>query len=114
MTAEAISSHTPFGLTCQVARSTKEHVVTEVDQISEKDKAIAEYLGQVVIARLIDAASNKEMSAKIIDTWAGEFQRIVGRVVIRTVLWICGVVLFIAAIKLGIAEKIAHFLQVPK
>lgn len=84
------------------------------DKMSEREKAQAEYIGQVVMSRLLDAAADKDLAGRVIDTWSGELQRIVGRAVIRTVLWVCGVVLFIAALKLGLVDRIGGMLGVPK
>ena len=86
----------------------------EDSEMTERDRALAEHIGQVVIAKLLDVASDKTVATRVVDTWTGEVQRIVGRAVLRAVMWLAGVGMFLAAVKLGLWEKVAASLGVPK
>jgi hypothetical protein len=80
-------------------------------QMTERDRHLAHQIGdragQVVVARLLDAVQDKEIANKVIETYAEEWQRIVGKAVIRFFVWVVGVVLLIAAWKTGVLNAIS-------
>lgn len=81
--------------------------------MSDRDRQMATQIGdragQVVVARLLDAAQNKEIAGRVLETYAEEAQRIVGRAVIRFAFWVFGVVMLIAAWKTGAVHWLSDF-----
>lgn len=74
--------------------------------MSERDQAMAERIGQVVINGLIEKAQDPEQVSKVVDTWAGHIQKMVGRAVMRVAWWVLGTLLVIGSIKLGLLDKL--------
>lgn len=74
--------------------------------MSAQDKRIAEYIAQHVIARALVALQDPDVSSKVVDNWAGHVQKIVGRAVIRLVMYLCIAAVGITGLKLGIFEKL--------
>lgn len=87
----------------------------EYNQMSDRDRQMAnqigERAGQVVVARLLEAVQDREIAGRVIDTYAGEAQRIVGRAVFRFTFWVVGVVLLIAAWKTGALGWLSDFFE---
>lgn len=80
--------------------------------MTQRDRDMAEQFAQHTVARLLSALQNEETAGRILDTWAATFQRVVGRVVIRTVFYIVGVALLIASIKAGAIDKLVDIFTV--
>lgn len=83
----------------------------EVHSMSDRDRAFASEVGKHVIASLLDAAQNKEIAGRVIDNWAGEVQRIVGRAVLRLVVLIVGAALLLASFKLGLTDWLSGIVK---
>jgi hypothetical protein len=90
-------------------------VQDEYNSMSERDRQMAnqigERAGQVVVARLLDAVQDREIAERVIDTYAGEAQRIVGRAFFRFAFWVIGVVLLVAAWKTGVLAWVNDFFE---
>ena len=79
----------------------------EVVEMSERERALAEAIGRHVVARLLEAAQNPEVTTHVVDNWTGQIQRAVGRAVLRVVFYIIGVALLVQAFN----ECAMHWLQ---
>lgn len=79
--------------------------------MTPKDRAIAREVANHTVARMIDAATDKELTGRIVETWLGHMQQIVGRAVLRLMLYILLVLCAIASVKLGLAEKFTELMK---
>lgn len=84
-------------------------------QLSDQDRAMADYIAeqsaQATMARLISAATNPDVAERVIDTWGGHVQRLVGRAVLRFLMYILLLALLFASFKLGVPDKIVEWLR---
>jgi len=78
------------------------------DAMSDRERQIAEYVAQHTVARILDAVTNEEVAGKVIDTWAGHAQKVVGRAVLRLALYVCLLVVALASYKMGLMDKLAE------
>lgn len=79
--------------------------------MSEAAKAQAELTAQTVVARILDAAKDKEQAAKVIEVWGDELDRVIGRSVRRALIWIGSALAVAAAVKLGAIEKLTGWMK---
>lgn len=80
-------------------------------QMSEAARAQAELTAQTVVARLQDAAKDREKVAEIVDVWGNEIDRVIGRAVRRAFIWIGTALAVAAAVKLGAIEKLTGWMK---
>jgi len=78
-------------------------------EMSERDEALAELIAQHTMSRFLSAAQDQEVAGRVIDTWAGHLQRVVGRAVLRLAMYVCFLAVGIASLKFGLVDK---FLEV--
>lgn len=78
----------------------------EDNKMTQRDRDLAELFAQHTTARMIDAMKNREVAEQVIDTWAEHFQKIVGKAVIRAVLYILGAAALFTAAKLNLWDKL--------
>ena len=83
----------------------------EDHQMTEAAKAQAELTAQTVVARILDAAKDKEQAAKVIEVWGDELDRVIGRAVRRALLWIGSALAVAVAVKLGAIEKLTGWMK---
>ncbi len=74
--------------------------------MTQRDRDMAELFAQHTTARIIDALQSEDVADKVVETWAGRVQKLVGRAVLRFVFYICGIALLIGAIKAGVIDSI--------
>lgn len=74
--------------------------------LSERDHAMAEAIARRTSEHVLDAVRSREFSDEVVTTWADSFHRIVGRAVVRLVIYIAGVALLIGAIKAGVIDRV--------
>lgn len=74
-------------------------------EMTERDHALAEMIAQHTMDRFLTAAKDEEVAGRVIDTWAGHLQRVVGRAVLRLLMYIALIALGLASIKFGLADK---------
>ena len=55
---------------------------------------------------VLDALKNPDVAQQVVDTWAEHFQKIVGKAVIRAVLYILGAAALFAAAKFNLWDKL--------
>ena len=78
----------------------------EDETMTQRDCDLAELFAQHTTARMIDAMKNPETAEQVIDTWAEHFQKIVGKAVIRAVLYIMGAAALFTAAKMNLWDKL--------
>ena len=79
--------------------------------MSEAAKAQAELTAQTVVARILDAAKDKEQAAKVIEVWGDELDRVIGRAVRKALLFIGSALTLAIAAKMGMFEKIGGWFK---
>lgn len=57
------------------------------------------------VARILDAAQDQEVAGRIIETWSGHVQRVVGKAVLRLALYIFLMAVAIASWKFGLLDS---------
>lgn len=70
-----------------------------------------EALAQTVVARLFDAAKDKDKAAEVVDVWVGEIDRAIGAAVRKALMWVATAATIVLAIKLGALEKIGGWFK---
>jgi hypothetical protein len=78
----------------------------EPTKMTQRDRDLAELFAQTTAARMIDALKNPDVAEQVVDTWAEHFQKIVGKAVIRAVLYILGAAALFTAAKLNLWDKL--------
>ena len=80
-------------------------------EMSEREKALADHVAKVVLDRLISAIESDELSDRIISTWGGNFDRIIGRALRRLGLYVVLGLIVIGTTKLELWGKFWAFLK---
>lgn len=78
--------------------------------MSEKDRQVAEYVAQAVMARVLAAIQSDEVADKVISVWGAKIDQTIGRGLRRLGFYVLMMLLGIASLKLGILEKLGNFL----
>lgn len=86
----------------------------EGETMTQRDREMAEHIAQHTTARMIDALQNPDIAERVVGTWAGRVQQVVGRAVLRFVFYIVGIALLIGAIKAGVVDSILDTFQSKK
>ena len=60
----------------------------EPPEMSDQERRQAEAIGHHVVARLLEVAQNPEAVRGVLDTWTGQVQQVVGRAVLRFLLYV--------------------------
>lgn len=81
------------------------------DEMTERDKQIAEYVAQTVMTRILSAVQSEEVADKVIDTWGAKIDRTIGRALRRLGFYVIVAVLGIASIKFGLTERLVSLLS---
>lgn len=71
-------------------------------------KALVEQIGQHVIDRLVHASTDEKIVGQVVETAASQVQRVVGRAVIRAVIYLVGAGMMVGAWKAGLIEWIGN------
>lgn len=74
--------------------------------MSEADRRVAEHIAQSVVARILEAAKNKETASGIMEVWGGEIDRTLGRGLRRLGFYVVVALMGIASAKLGLLDKV--------
>jgi len=80
-------------------------------QMSDRDKAFAEYIAHHTVTGIVNAATNKDVAERVIDTWAAHVQRVVGRAVLRLLMYVCIGVVALASYKMGLLDRLAEVIK---
>lgn len=82
-----------------------------MDQITEKDRQVAELVAQAVMARILSAIQNEETASRAIGVWGGAFDRIIGRALRRLGFYVLIGLLGIFSLKMGLLDKLGTFFK---
>lgn len=85
--------------------------MNEDDNMSERDKQIAEHIANAVWTRIFHAATSDEVATKVIETWGGNIDRVIGRAFRRLGLYLLIALIGIGSLKLGLLDKLHDFLK---
>jgi len=77
----------------------------------DRDRALAEQVAQQVMNRILDAIQNDEVAERVISTWGGNMDRIIGRALRRLGFYVLIGLIAIGSLKLGLLDKLATFLK---
>lgn len=81
------------------------------NDMTETERRAAELIAQTVIARLIDAAQDRETASRILGVWGEEVDRTIGKGLRRALWYLFLALAGIAAMKFGLVEKVFAFLK---
>lgn len=77
----------------------------------DRDRALAEQVAQQVMTRILDAIQSDEVAERVISTWGGNMDRIIGRALRRLGFYVLIGLIAIGSLKLGLLDKLATFLK---
>ena len=77
----------------------------------DRDRALAEQVAQQVMNRILDAIQSDEVAERVISTWGGNMDRIIGRALRRLGFYVLIGLIAIGSLKLGLLDKLATFLK---
>ena len=81
------------------------------DDMSDRERALAEHVAQAVMARILQAVQSDEVAERVISTWGGNIDRVIGRALRRLGLYLVIALIGIGSMKLGLLDKLAAFLK---
>lgn len=81
--------------------------------LTDHERAMAEEISAVTLAKFLSAATNPDVAEKVIDTWGGRLKQLVGGAVLRMLLYLLIGVVFIGSFKLGITDKLYEWIKAP-
>jgi len=79
----------------------------------DRDRALAEAVAQAVMARLLDAVQSDEVAERVISTWGGNMDRILGRALRRLGFYVLIGLIALAGVKLDLLGKILSLASKP-
>jgi hypothetical protein len=85
----------------------KPPVDDEEQRQMDRDRALAEQVAQQVMNRILDAIQSDEVAERVISTWGGNMDRIIGRALRRLGFYVLIGLVALGAAKLGLLEKFA-------
>jgi hypothetical protein len=86
--------------------------ITEMERTQrDRDRALAEQVAQQVMMRILDAVQSDEVAERVISTWGGNMDRIIGRALRRLGFYVLIGLVALGAAKLGLLEKLAQLLK---
>jgi hypothetical protein len=104
---------TPWSIT--VSDDNYSHPSFDTPRLSEADRRIADYIAehaaQKFMERVLHAATSEEISDRVLSTWGGKIDRIIGAGLRRLGGFILIALIGIGAVKLGFTEKLINFLK---
>lgn len=77
----------------------------------DRDRQLAEQVAQQVMMRILDAVQSDEVAERVISTWGGNMDRIIGRALRRLGFYVLIGLVALGAAKLGLLEKLAHLIK---
>ena len=77
----------------------------------DRDRALAEQVAQQVMTRILDAIQSDEVAERVISTWGGNMDRIIGRALRRLGFYVLIGLVALGGAKLGLLDKIASLLK---
>lgn len=77
-------------------------------QMSERERQFAELVAQHMMSRVLSAAQDQEVAGRVIDTWAGHLQRVVGRAVLRLLFYVFVAAVGVLSLKFGLWDKLGE------
>lgn len=78
---------------------------------NDRDEALAERVAQKMMARLLDAVQSDDVAERVISTWGGNMDRIIGRALRRLGFYVLIGLIALGAAKLGLLDKVATLLK---
>ena len=79
----------------------------------DRDRALAEAVAQAVMARILDAIQSDEVAERVISTWGGNMDRIIGRALRRLGFYVLIGLIALAGVKLDLLGKILSLASEP-
>ncbi len=79
----------------------------------DRDRALAEAVAQAVMARILDAIQSDEVAERVISTWGGNMDRIIGRALRRLGFYVLIGLIALAGVKLDLLGKILSLASKP-
>jgi hypothetical protein len=77
----------------------------------QRDRQFAELVAQAVMARFLHAVQSDEVASKVMETWGGNLDRVIGRALRRLGFYLLIGLVALGSAKLGLLDKIAGFLK---
>ena len=77
----------------------------------DRDRALAEAVAQAVMARILDAIQSDEVAERVISTWGGNMDRIIGRALRRLGFYVLIGLVALGGAKLGLLDKLSQLLK---
>jgi len=77
----------------------------------DRDRALAEQVAQQVMARILDAIQSDEVAERVISTWGGNMDRIIGRALRRLGFYVLIGLVALGGAKLGLLDKLSQLLK---
>lgn len=83
-----------------------------MDRLQEmRDEALAERVAQKMMARLLDAVQSDDVAERVISTWGGNMDRIIGRALRRLGFYVLIGLIALGAVKLDLLGKLGSLLK---
>ena len=83
-----------------------------MDRLQEmRDEALAERVAQKMMARLLDAVQSDDVAERVISTWGGNMDRIIGRALRRLGFYVLIGLIALGAVKLDLLDKLGSLLK---
>ena len=79
--------------------------------LTDQERRIAEAVGHVVVARVLDLVQNEEVAEKVMNVWGASMDRMIGRGMRRLAFYVLLGVFALGAAKLGLWEKFFGLLK---
>ena len=80
-------------------------------EMSEREKALAEHVAKVVLARIMHAIESDEFANRALSTWGRNFDQIIGRALRRLGLYLVLGLIILGTTKLQAWDKFLAFLK---
>lgn len=77
----------------------------------DRDRALAEQVAQQVMMRILDAIQSDEVAERVISTWGGNMDRIIGRALRRLGFYVLIGLIALGAVKLDLLSKLGTLLK---
>lgn len=77
----------------------------------DRDEALAERVAQKMMQRLLEAVQSDDVAERVISTWGGNMDRIIGRALRRLGFYVLIGLIAIGGMKLGMLDKLAQLLK---
>lgn len=74
-------------------------------KMSESDRRLAEHTADIVVERIFKALQSDEIAGKVMETWGGKVDQVIGRGLRRLGLYLIMLIIGVGAMKFGLWEK---------